>query len=311
MRLSIVICTHNRAAELNLTLASLARLPELQAPDIEVLVVANAVSDDTMEVCRRAGIACAEEPRLGLSHARNTGIRLTRGQAILWLDDDVTAEPCLLRAYLDALETHPDAAFFGGVIIPELIGAPPPWTRTALQMVPTIWAARDLGDTARDFDTDRHEYPFGANMLTRRWAVRDGFRTDLGRTGTDLMGGEEIALFRSLVARGSTGRWVPGARVVHRIGPERQTLRYLARYFVAQGRERGAEEGRVPGSDDPTWLQWRMRIERMRLSYLRGRLANDPRRWLRPYVELNKLKGWRQGYAQSRRGITSGQRGHS
>ena len=54
------------------------------------------------------------------------------------------------------------------------------------------------------------------------------FNPLLGRQpGSILRGGEEIYLFRDLIAAGHTGLWLPPARVEHVITRSRQTLRYI------------------------------------------------------------------------------------
>ena len=54
MQLGIAVCTQNRARELAETLAGLAKCHVPEGYLVETIVVANACSDHTAEVCRAA-----------------------------------------------------------------------------------------------------------------------------------------------------------------------------------------------------------------------------------------------------------------
>lgn len=287
--ITIAICTHNRCRALAQTLRAL--MPQVRAAgaDVEVIVIANDVTDATADVCAAANVRCLAEPARGLSHARNRAVAVARGAAILWLDDDVTVGPGVIDAYLRALAAHPEAAFFGGPIEPWLLDMPPDWADAALRVIPTVWAGLDLG--AEDRPLRRGENPFGANMLIRRRALDAAFRTDLGRSGAGLIGGEESALFRGLKARGLHGRWVAAARVRHRIGPERQTLAYVARYFQGQAAQRLRLGDAVPEDGALGQLRARTAALRARLRYLRKRASASPEIWLPAYAEWHVLRG--------------------
>ena len=87
---SVVICTRDRPDAL---VRALEALSAQCAPPGEIVVVDNAPSDDaTRDVVASApGVRYVLEPRPGLSVARNTGIRASRGGVIAFTDDD--AEP--------------------------------------------------------------------------------------------------------------------------------------------------------------------------------------------------------------------------
>lgn len=104
MRISVVICTHNRAKLLRkavLNLMEQAMPPE----DYEVIVVDNASTDDTKGVVRDLmkefpNIRYIYEPNLGLPNARNRGIREARGEVVAFLDDDCLVQPGWMRSLL-------------------------------------------------------------------------------------------------------------------------------------------------------------------------------------------------------------------
>jgi len=72
---------------------------------------------------------------------------------------------------------------------------------------------------------------FGVNLsLKREWLDRIGeFRTDLGRIGQRLFGGEEADILQRIEAEGGTLRYDPHATVGHRVAPERVTRMWFLR----------------------------------------------------------------------------------
>ena len=104
---SAIICTRNRAASLKRCLEAMQAL-DLAGADFELLIIDNGSSDATRDTAD-AFIAVAPfaarylfEPRRGLSHARNTGIRAARGDILLFTDDDCYVRPDWVRQAIAA-----------------------------------------------------------------------------------------------------------------------------------------------------------------------------------------------------------------
>jgi glycosyltransferase involved in cell wall biosynthesis len=112
---SIVIPTHNRCAQLLQTLAAL-EAQTWPLADIDVVVVADACEDDTVE--RALAYAARAPYRLQvLAHSarsaaktRNYGAARALGVTLLFLDDDVLPQPGLVEA-------HALARFDGRVVL--------------------------------------------------------------------------------------------------------------------------------------------------------------------------------------------------
>ena len=121
--ISVVICTHNRAPLLRQHLRSLVRMTKPIGIEWEVLVVNNGCTDGTSSVIGEnlslLPLREVLEPVLGLSRARNTGVRESCGELVLFTDDDTVVDQGWLNAYISGSDSHPDASFFGGAIIPE------------------------------------------------------------------------------------------------------------------------------------------------------------------------------------------------
>jgi glycosyltransferase involved in cell wall biosynthesis len=236
MKLSIAICTCNRAHLLRGLLASIATASPPRESSFEILVIANRCTDTTDQVVRefaaRLPILLHREQEAGLSHARNRAIDAACGETIIWIDDDVTVRRDWLTEYERAVLRWPEASVFGGAILPSFEGEPPNWIRWILPWISTAFSARNFPEGPIDASGP---LPFGANFAVRTREQRR-FRYDarLGRRpGRILMGGEESDVILGILAAGGTGRWVPAA-VDHWIPRSRQSFSYLRAFYQSQ-----------------------------------------------------------------------------
>ena len=253
MKISAVICTHNRRALLDHSLASLAH-QDLPTADYEVIVVDNASTDGTREAVAALqptmpNLRYLYEPALGLSNARNSGLREARGEVVAFLDDDARAEPGWLSALLDAFAAEPARPLCaGGRVVPIWEREPPRWLPAfALASLSVI----DYGETPRALDFPR-EWVAGCNMAFDRafLLAAGGFDPRLGRRGANLMSNEEIALFQGVVAAGGVIRYAPAAAVQHLVPASRVELGWFCRRMYAQGVSNvlvGTGSGASPG----------------------------------------------------------------
>jgi glycosyltransferase involved in cell wall biosynthesis len=281
MRLTIAICTFNRAHLLRATLHQLVRTALPANCSLEVVVVDNGSTDHTTAVLNEFSdllpLRVAVEPRSGLSHARNHAIAVASGEYILWADDDVLVDSEWLLEYESAFRRHADAAFFGGPITPIFEPVPPKWLVDALPDIGGVYAARALGD--KPFQFSAATLPFGANFaiksdVQRRYLYDPAFGQQHGR----IMVGEETNVLRAILASGETGWWVPNAKVHHFIPRQRQRRRHLAKYWYAVGRHAAASIPPASGPalfGKPKWL-WRAAIQ-AELRYRIRRLFESPR----------------------------------
>ncbi|WP_312883246.1 glycosyltransferase [Paenibacillus germinis] len=241
-RVSIVICTYNRADLLQITLNS---LPALKAIDkAEILIVDNNSTDHTREISqsfikRQAGgtdVHYLFEQTQGLSAARNRGIQEAKGDIVAFLDDD--AVPCMewIRTIIDTLDTRQDVYAMGGVIRPRFESERPKWLIEELELPYTIV---DMGATVHEYPMNRH--PFGANMAIRK-SFHDKylFPTDLGRKGTLLLSGEESWIFEQMKKEGKAILYQPSMVVDHFIPDSRLTKDWIKKRYYYQGVTNGS-----------------------------------------------------------------------
>jgi glycosyltransferase involved in cell wall biosynthesis len=104
-RASVIIPSHQRAALLPRTLESLAR-QNLPFPLFEVIVAADCCTDRTEQVVQEIAVSAPYRLRLvshnrqNASATRNLGARYAEGEILIFLDDDVEADPSLVSAHL-------------------------------------------------------------------------------------------------------------------------------------------------------------------------------------------------------------------
>lgn len=294
MRVTVAICTWNRAALLDRTLTSLHGLHLPPGLDWDVVVVNNNCTDDTDEVIARHRTALPVrrvfEATPGLSHARNRALVESTGELLVWTDDDVEVDPCWLARFVEAADRWPDAAFFGGPIEPKFLASPAPWLTRHLDRIAVVFGAIDFGPCMRRLVGD--ELPFGGCMAVRRAALTGHwFDAVLGVQAGRRINGEESSLLRALVAEGHFGVWVPGARVRHLVPPERMTLRHVWTWYLGSGRA-SVRAGWIPPSPRvfgvPRWMIRRYAASRFS-AWWWSPIKNRP--WLVAFRDAAMLAG--------------------
>jgi len=251
MKCSVIISTFNRADSLDRCLASFHAVSGDLGGAWELLVVDNACTDPTREVCERHARAlplrCIGEPRPGKSCALNSAIPLARADLLLLTDDDVTITAAWLREMIAAAEAHPEATHFGGPVIPQWDTPPPAWVSENLELLGGVVTYYDRGRKSEVFT--RHTKPFfGANLGLRASAMRERgirFSEELGIIGTQRIGGEEQSVQAQLIATGGAGCYVPDAVVHHWTDSARATESYVRHWFHQFGRLE-AKLGEIP-----------------------------------------------------------------
>lgn len=294
MRLSVAVCTWNRAGLLRRALEQMTRLVVPEDVEWELLVVNNNCTDATDEVvaafARSLPIQGLREPQPGLSHARSRAVQAAAGDYILWTDDDVLVDESWLRAYRDAFARWPRAAVFGGPIRPLFEGSPPAWLERTLPRIGGVFAVRDLGTEPVPLGVAGDRLPYGANYAVRMIEQRRFlYRADLGRRpGGVLLGGEERELLSEILGSGATGWWVPAARVRHIIPPERQTIRYVRAYCAGYGQYLRWKAG---GAGPPGRWALLRRAAAAELRYRVGRVIARPERWVEDLILASETWG--------------------
>ena len=124
---------------------------------------------------------------------------------------------------------YPEAAFFGGTIVPHFDSTPPGWVKHNVDRIEGPLCTRGYSDGTRLLKND--EYPVGANMAFRRSAIEGRyFDVNVGHRAGRLFGGDETKYVDELRADGLHGVWVGDAIVHDIIPPEKMTREFLSRW---------------------------------------------------------------------------------
>lgn len=235
---SVVIPTFNRPKSLLRTLTSLA---EQTYPCFEVLVVDNACSAEVQRLVDEAAFSFnyrlqyVPEKRLGVHHARHTGVAAARSELLLFTDDDATFSPGWVAAYVDAFRGNEQMAAAGGPVGASWEIPPPPWLTAFIGGDSTFYPL-SIMDRGSDFLLqETGAFFFSVNMAIRRSVLIEagGFRPEA--TGSSWVGDGETGLYLELWRRKMPIGYVPDALVLHHITSERLTVDYLRHRMRNEG----------------------------------------------------------------------------
>lgn len=108
---SVVIPAYNEAENILKTLSSLAATST--SKKVEIIVVNNNSSDETEDLIRIVGATCVTEPKQGIVHARNAGLKQAKGKFILNADADTIYPPAWIDSMVDPLYKDKVALVYG------------------------------------------------------------------------------------------------------------------------------------------------------------------------------------------------------
>ncbi len=236
---TVIVCAYTERRWESLLRAVDSLRTQRRLPEQCVVVI-----DHNDQLLRRAHFSLpsdveviANEELQGLSGARNSGVRVARGDVVAFLDDDAEADPGWLEELL-AQYDDPHVAGAGGRAMAVWPKRRPRWFPPEFDWVvgcsytglpETISPVRNL---------------IGAAMSFRR-SIFDqlgSFDTEMGRLGVLPLGCEEtefaIRIRRSI--EGAELVHVPLAKVRHHIEPDRVRLGYFLRRCYSEGISKAA-----------------------------------------------------------------------
>jgi glucosyl-dolichyl phosphate glucuronosyltransferase len=239
VKISVILCSYNRANSLATALESIAASQMPATVDWELLVVDNNSKDQTRDVVeefvRRFPSRCRYlfEPRQGKSYALNTGVREARGEILAFVDDDVTVDTKWLQN-LSAVFKDEQWAGAGGRILPERNFIPPAWLSIEGRYALAPLAIFSLGTQPDEL----LEPPFGTNMAFRAEVFADvgDFRTDLGPRPDSELRGEDTEFGMRVLAAGYRLWYEPSAIVYHSLPLHRLEKDYFLAWWYDKAR---------------------------------------------------------------------------
>jgi len=242
--ISVVVCTYNRCDDLQWVLQSLI-LQDYPVSDFEILVVDNNSKDSTKDVVSKfKQVRYILEEKIGLSHARNRGIKESRGAIIAFIDDDAGADKSWLSKLYKVYREEKDVGCVGGQVILDWHTDKPSWWLPELN---TSLSGVDYAQERTRVSYPR--YPYGTNISYKTDVLKvvGSFGTELGRKGSKLLAGEETELCLRMEKKGYKIFYEPEAIVFHRVESSRLTKSYIRKRAYWHGRSHALLELRHYG----------------------------------------------------------------
>jgi glycosyltransferase involved in cell wall biosynthesis len=237
MMLSVVICTHNPRPGYFAKCLEALRSQTLSLTSWELVIVDNRTDAPLADGIDLAWHSCARmvrEETLGLTPARLRGIRESKGDLLVFVDDDNVLDADFLETAQRIMEERPFLGSWSGQCRPAFEQAPPEWTRR-------YWGNLVI----REFDKDvwsslprlSESMPCGAGLCVRREVAvhyldlhQSGKRSfQFDRNGKSLLSGGDNDLAACACDIGLGVALIASLKLTHLISPERLTEDYLAR----------------------------------------------------------------------------------
>lgn len=232
--ISVIICayTEGRWDDLCAAVESVRR-QTFPAREIIVVVDHNPELLERVHAQITGVVAIENKDKPGASGSRNTGVAISQGEIIAFLDDDATAEPdWLLR--LHSGYKDPKVLGVGGMLIPVWVGGRPAWFPSEFNWVVgcTYTGLPEAAAPVRNL--------IAANMSVRRevFDVVGGFRSGYGNNKVNaparsfwirsVAGDEETEFCIQALRHRSGGVWLylPQAQVRHKVPVTRSNFKY-------------------------------------------------------------------------------------
>jgi GT2 family glycosyltransferase len=239
-KISVVVAAHNAGRTLDDCLESLIKL---RYPDYEVIVINDGSTDKTGAIAERYPVRAITTRNLGVSGARNEGLRAATGEIIAYIDSDAKADPDWLT-YLASTYLKQDVVGVGG---PNLVPPEDGWIAKCVYRSPG-------GPCQVMFDDRSAEHIPGCNMSFYKRVLEEIGGFDVIYTAA----GDDVDICWRVLERGYQIGYSPSAVVWHH---RRPSIRAYWRQQVGYGMSEALLERKHPNKFNP-WghTSWSGRI---------------------------------------------------
>lgn len=236
--LSIIVCSYKRPDLIECVLTDISACAKVSSKGWELIVVDNAGDEQTKSICdkfKEQGLSLTYifEPSAGLSAARNRGVDQSRGDWLLFIDDDVRFGSDYLSQMTETIEAC-DADIVCSRIVTPIKAEWPNWLKVRLK---SGVGQYDLGPEPKRLDHTTKP-PVGASICFRRrlYDCYGPFNEALGRNAGQLFGGEETQLLRRAFVDGAKGIYLPNIEIQHEFVAGKESQAYWRRQGFYGGR---------------------------------------------------------------------------
>lgn len=265
--LTIIICTYGRVELLKECLKTI--YGSVLDYDVKIIVVINK-SDENLQYLSRLFplVKFIDEGKVGLSNARNKGVKDSSTNWLFFLDDDAKLTDGSLNHIFEMIKLNK----FGlctGIWKAWYKSPPPKWLphSTGNYILKGENITRDIGD----------DYVSGGVMLINKQKLLEigGFPTHLGMTGNKVAYGEETYVEEEFKKRGWKVGINPNIVIDHLVGEHKYKLSWHLEAAYAKGR-------------DTQLINRKMRKGTARVRLLKSLMLG----WIRPLLKLLGRKNY-------------------
>ncbi|MCE2928870.1 MAG: glycosyltransferase [Candidatus Caenarcaniphilales bacterium] len=259
IKLSIIICTFNRALQLEQLLDDITtqhrRLRSDDACQVELILVDNNSFDESKEMIHRfiestsMSIKYFVETRLGLTWCRNLAVTKASGDLLAFLHDDISLDDDWLKECYKIASTCKDQeiGIYGGRVIPLWQDSIPDWLclEAPFNVRQDVFHAHSYGDEEKLYPFESEfgysQLPSGINVLIRKEVFENcgNFRSDLGPSASGGFGlCDDYEFFEYLSMLKIPMLYIPQSIVFHPVSPNQMSIQYIRRWYFKYGMAR-------------------------------------------------------------------------
>lgn len=302
MNLTVIICAHNPRPDYLARVLNSLQMQTLPKKQWELLLIDNASKQwlsNLWELNWHPNARHLREERIGKTSALLAGIRESRGETLVVVDDDNVLAPDYLVCALAKTNAYPNVGVWNGTVHPEFEKAPAQWKKSFL---PYLAINEEEADRISK-DIESAPLPIGAGMVFRRevanayavWmaSVVQKRTIALNRKGGGLFAGEEDTELGLIAIKcGFACGRTPSLQLTHLMPRKRISARYLFRIVrdisyahILIYRMHGLRRGQMDARD------FVRNFARNSLLVVAGAVAGNSERFGRGMVGVSSLCG--------------------
>ena len=236
---SIIIPTYNRAHSIKYTLDSFLQqnYPE---DKFEIIVCDNNSTDNVKEVVldyvekySEKKVRYMFEGRQGVHYARNSAAKTARGDILYFTDDDMLAEPDLLKNLIPIFERNNKIGCATGKVLPKWETHPPKWiSRFCINYLLSL---NDLGSRTIIGAYDMGVFSCHEAIRRETFFETGGFHPEYTRDV--YLGDGETGLNQDILRNKWKMAYVGKSVIYHMIPPKRMTQKHINKVMANAGIE--------------------------------------------------------------------------
>jgi len=236
VQISLVICTHNRDSLLEKCISSIVNLNS-DLSLVEVVVVDNYGKSNTKKLIsqfrekNQISIQYCYESNIGLSFARNTGVKNAQNEWLVFIDDDSLIDFSYLYNLNQIIADNLHLRCIGGKYLPWYLFGKPRWYNDE-------WASSS-GKPSSFSELKSDQYFDGGNFVIHRSIFSEIglFNTSLGMSGQKISYGEEIDFQVRMRLNGIPIWYSPNLLILHLVPKYKLKVSWFIKSWYAHGKD--------------------------------------------------------------------------